>query len=293
MQTVVRKFPLLLATQSDCSEGSVLNAHKFIFICGLHRSGTSPLFKKLRSHPQISGFHNTGVPEDEGQHLQSVIAPAKAFGGPGRFGFAPEAHLTETSLLAHPQAARQLFREWSNHWNMDKPYLLEKSPPNLIRTRFLEALFPNSYFIVLLRHPVAVSLATMKWTDLGVESLLDHWFHCHQIFDKDRAFLRNVLVIRYEDLVATTRDEMSRIYEFLRLSPLPAESLDAGANSRYFKSWRETIAQNPALLSRVQEKFGRKMNEYGYSFLPDEAPNGACRTPFANSSKIYPHVVVE
>ncbi|MEI2612689.1 MAG: hypothetical protein V9G20_28950 [Candidatus Promineifilaceae bacterium] len=60
-----------------------MDNHQFIFIGGLHRSGTSILFKTLRDHPQISGFYNTQVPEDEGQHLQTVIPPAKAFGGPG------------------------------------------------------------------------------------------------------------------------------------------------------------------------------------------------------------------
>ena len=54
---------------------------KFVFICGLHKSGTSLLFRILRDHPDMSGFTNTGVPKDEGQHLQSVYPPAWRFGG--------------------------------------------------------------------------------------------------------------------------------------------------------------------------------------------------------------------
>ena len=48
---------------------------KIILVCGLHRSGTSLLFQILRDHPDISGFRNTGVNQDEGQHLQSVYLP--------------------------------------------------------------------------------------------------------------------------------------------------------------------------------------------------------------------------
>ena len=54
-----------------------------IFVAGLHRSRTSLLHKVISSHPEVSGFSQTGVPEDEGQHLQSVYKSAKSFGGAG------------------------------------------------------------------------------------------------------------------------------------------------------------------------------------------------------------------
>ena len=163
--------------------------YRFIFLCGLHRSGTSPLFQILREHPEISGFRNTGVPEDEGQHLQTVFPPATIHGGPGRFGLMREAHLTEDSDLLTPENKLKLFKEWSRHWDLTKPNLLEKSPPNLIKTRFLQSVFPNSYFIVILRHPVAVSLATWKWARCSLESLTAHWVRCHEIFERDRSHL--------------------------------------------------------------------------------------------------------
>ena len=39
---------------------------------------------------------------------------------------------------------------------MSEPVLVEKSPPNLVRTRFLQALFPDARQIVVTRHPIAV-----------------------------------------------------------------------------------------------------------------------------------------
>jgi hypothetical protein len=86
-----------------------LLSHAFVFVTGLHRSGTSPLHRCLRRHPQISGFENTGVAEDEGQHLQTVLPRGGAYGGPGRFGRHPEAHITETHPLANPETAEALF----------------------------------------------------------------------------------------------------------------------------------------------------------------------------------------
>ena len=241
--------------------------HKFIFLCGLHRSGTSPLFRILREHPQISGFRDTGAPEDEGQHLQSVFLPAKSYGGPGSFGFAKEAHLTEKSSLITEENREKLFAEWSSHWDLSKPWLLEKSPPNLIRTRFLQAIFPESYFIVILRHPIAASLATTKWTSSSLRSLVEHWLHCHLLFESDRRHLRQVHVLKYEDLIRSSESEVQRIFKFLGLTPHASRSLNPSGNDTYFQTWRRFSddAAGRALVREITLNYERALRSFGYS----------------------------
>jgi hypothetical protein len=197
--------------------------HRFVFLAGMHRSGTTLLARLLAAHPEISGFSETGVPEDEGQHLQTVYPAAKVWGGPGRFGFAPEAHFTEAQASA--DKAGQLFEEWSPHWDLGRPVLLEKSPPNLLKTRFLQALFPRSQFVVLLRHPIAVSLATAKWRRTRrLGRLVEHWLRCHEIFEADKPELERVHVIRYEDLVREPEPVLRGVFDFLELDPIPRAS---------------------------------------------------------------------
>jgi hypothetical protein len=87
----------------------------FIFIGGIHRSGTTLLFDILREHPLISGFSGTGAPMDEGQHLQSVYPSDKMYGGPGRFGFARAAHLTEVSQLVTERNRERLLADWTRY----------------------------------------------------------------------------------------------------------------------------------------------------------------------------------
>ena len=250
-----------------------LDRYKFIFLCGLHRSGTSPLFRLLREHPDISGFRDTGVPEDEGQHLQTVFPAAKVYGGPGRFGFNPDAHLTEDSDLVTPENRQQLFKEWSRYWDLNKQCLLEKSPPSLIRTRFLQAIFPNSYFIVIYRHPVAVSLATWKWTPTSLESLMEHWLHCHSFFETDRRRLRRVLAIKYEDLIRNTEPVLREIYQFLGLSSHFSTSLDPSGNERYFSAWRNLSIEpkERAMWNRIVTKYEQQVRSYGYSLVDLES----------------------
>ena len=243
--------------------------HKFIFLCGLHRSGTSPLFRLLREHPQISGFANTGVEEDEGQHLQTVFPPAIALGGPGRFGFARGAHLTEKSALITLNNREKLFGEWATYWDLHRPYLLEKSPPNLIRTRFLQAMFPNSYFIVITRHPVAVALATRKWAPLNLSPLIDHWLYCHGLFEKDRRHVRNVLTVRYEELIEATQDQLSQICRFLGLVPHKSQGLNSKGNEPYFAIWKALRERKSSqrVFGRLAAAYEKRVQHYGYSLL--------------------------
>src|SRR6202035_1163535 len=100
--------------------------HKLVFLAGLHRSGTTLRARLLAAHPLISGFSGTGAPADEGQHLQTVYPSDHEYGRPGRFGFAPEMHLTESSPLVSEQSAERLWEEWSLHWDLSRPLLLEK-----------------------------------------------------------------------------------------------------------------------------------------------------------------------
>ena len=53
-------------------------------------------------------LRGTGVVEDEGRYLQDVYPTEGESGGPGRFGFDPRVHLTETSALLTPENMAKL-----------------------------------------------------------------------------------------------------------------------------------------------------------------------------------------
>jgi hypothetical protein len=267
-----------------------MEEHRFVFLAGLHRSGTTLLARLLGAHPQISGFSGTGAPADEGQHLQSVYPSDHEYGRPGRFGFAPEMHLTESSPLVSERNATALFEEWSPHWDLSRPLLLEKSPPNLLKTRFLQALYPTSSFVVIVRHPIPVSIPTAKWRGTRrYDRMFEHWLRCHALFEADREHLERVHVLQYEQLVNDPAAELRAIFDFLELESIPpSEAVDTGANEKYFRRWRELKRdlRMRAYLDLVSLRYERRIRHYGYSLLFPERqlPSGAANLSQAGSA---------
>lgn len=245
--------------------------HTLVFVAGLHRSGTTPLTRLLGAHPQISTFRDTGVKEDEGQHLQDVYPSARAYGGAGRFAFAPQAHLTESSELVTATNAQRLFDSWSAHWDLSRPYLVEKSPPNLIMTRFLQALFPQSRHVVIVRHPVVVALSTRRWAGPAVplSRLIEHWLTAHETFCADAPHVARLHVLKYEHLVSETARTLGDLAHFLGLrGPIRAGGLEPSRSSGYREQWQAMHASrrpwHALSLKRLHDRYGERASRFGY-----------------------------
>ena len=189
--------------------------HSFLFIGGLHRSGTTPLYYLMGSDPRISIFRNTGAIQDEGQFLQSVYPVDGYHGGPGDLGLNPAAHLTEASEYVKA-GRRSIYKEWKQYWNIKKPILAEKSPANIIRSRYLQAVFPDAIFIFILRHPIATCMATSKWTGAYMTTLIQNWVICHELLLEDLPFLKRAMVLKYEEFTKNPKEFSRNFSELLK-----------------------------------------------------------------------------
>jgi hypothetical protein len=254
-----------------------IDPSRLVFVGGLHRSGTTPFARTLAEHPDVSGISDSPAREDEGQHLQSVYPKAKVYGGSGRFAHHAAAHLTDTSPLVGPDQAEAMLASWEPYWDTGARLLVEKSPPNIIMSRFLQACFPGSAYIAVVRHPVAVALSNKKWRRVtsanprkfeSLGGLVQHWLVAHDILAGDLPHVERALVVYYENLVANPEAELQRVGRFLGLSrPFPASSLTAAHGSGYAAWWdelRHPWRPGAWQRRRIERRDGARIAAFGY-----------------------------
>jgi hypothetical protein len=270
--------------------------YKYVFVCGLQRSGTSLIGRNIARLENCTGFKNTGVLQDEGQYLQDVYPPDAAYGGTGRYGFDARAHLTEASELLTPENVARLRARWHAYWDSSKAICVEKTPGNLLMTRFLQAAFPNSYFIIIKRHPVAVSLATQRWkvSLTAIHRLFEHWLHCYNIFEEDKKYLKRVYQLKYEDYIENPGKYHQELAAFigtqvpeppkedsfryvtqwpnplgLRVPERAMEEVTATHNKKYLDRWHRFLANTPSRVyyRYIAKKYESRFAKHGYSLV--------------------------
>src|SRR5215831_3959508 len=269
---------------------------KYVFVGGSPRSGTSLLGRNIARMEDCTGLKNTGVFEDEGQFLQDVYPTASAYGGSSRCGFDPQIHRTETSALLTPDNIRKLHAAWHAYWDNSKSIFVEKTPENFLMTRFLQAAFPNSYFVVIKRHPVPTSMGGQKWT-INITSLnrmFRHWLHCYKVFEQDKKYLKHVYELRYEDYVEEPDRYHREIAAFigtrvpeppkedtfrivlqqwrplgLRVPERAMETTSAVYSKKYFGRWFYFLTSSPfrGYYRYIARKYEPEFARHGYSLI--------------------------
>jgi hypothetical protein len=241
-----------------------------IFVGGLHRSGTTLLADLIGAHPDVSPLTDTGAFHDEGQFLQTVMPTAGQCGGPGRFAFGARAHLIETDVVDRDDERARLLASWSPYWDLGRGHVVEKSPPNLLRFRYLRALFPEAWCIAVVRHPIAVSFATQGWAKQPIGPLLEHWLVAHEQFEADRPHVDRLLFVRYEDLVHDVPGTLATIDAAIGLPQhVPDIEVRKDTNARYLRRWRSArgVPLHPRIVEKV--RYTRRLDRLGYGYRLD------------------------
>ncbi|MDA9982002.1 sulfotransferase [Gammaproteobacteria bacterium] len=196
-------------------------------------------------------------------YLQDVFPNDEDAGGLGRFAFWPEARLTEQDY--NEEKGTRIWASWSKYWYPSQNYLIEKSPGNLIRPRFLQALSPKSLFVFILRHPIAVTLVTKKWSNTTMFSLMTHWIRAHEIMVSDLPDLRHAIVLSYEEFVADPKNVIQQIFDFLSLDTPPADnsSFVQNRNDAYFDKWTNFLATQSERRHRQRSQLREHLSRAG------------------------------
>ncbi|WP_120715985.1 sulfotransferase family protein [Tsuneonella amylolytica] len=216
--------------------------HRYVFVGGLHRSGTSLLARLLAAHPAIGAIEGAPVPENEGCYLQGAIPHTARHGVPAHFATDPAQHMTEGHPLDTLATRERLEADWAPWFPQDTPWRVEKSPVNCTRTRLLQSLYPLAQFVIVTRHPAFVDQAMRKWGIGADADFPAHWRAAHETILGDVEHLHAAAVVRYEDLVADPDRTLAALFAFLDLDPVPATEVVEDGNAAYADAARASDA---------------------------------------------------
>lgn len=203
----------------------------WLFVLGVNNSGTTIFCRTLESHPQIRTLPK------EGQFLTRAFPRASEFGVGRLWSLSPEVfHWT----AAEPEgpALRAQF-DWSRCYAPGDGYLLEKSPPNTLRSLWLQAHFRPASFVAIVRHPYAACEGMRRRSGCSLEDAARHWTQANRRLLEDLPGLRRGMRIRYEDLTGATEATLTTLETFLRLDP-PLDRRAAGSVSAHSIDGRTT-----------------------------------------------------
>lgn len=188
----------------------------WVFLVGCYNSGTTLLAELLGQHPSISTLPT------EGHFITDQFVKDYDIGLPRMWVYREDIFcMTEMDDSADPI---RLKKEWAMRFDLSRPVLLEKSPPNSAKTRWLQQNFENAHFIGIVRNPYAVSEGISRKAEpkhlvngWPIEMSAYQWKRSNELLKEDSNYLERFVWVKYEDLVEDTKGTLDQLAHFLGL----------------------------------------------------------------------------
>jgi len=288
---------------------------KSIFIIGTGRSGTTILYDILATHPELAWFsmlsnnhpgsrgwirfHKLLETDTLGDYLKSRIITPTRFSRPITYylrpnegadiyttycGFDDNRRMTEEDYDAEME--RKLKGLIEMHLEVTgKRRFMNKRTANTQRIRLIHRMFPNAYYIHMIRDgraAIASYLNVDWWKDMTawsmgvkvsdwnkagkdpVELATKHWRANLEEILSNKSILARYMEVKYEDFVKDTWAETKRMTDFCGLS-FPENFkriLPKSLPNMNFK-WRKQITQEQSKI--IDEYGGDLLKQLGYA----------------------------
>lgn len=182
------------------------------FILGVNNSGTTLLDRLLGRHPSIRTLVT------EGQFVTRHLNRDDMAGVPRLW--TARRDLFRKTEADDPGPALRALHDWGFQYISQRgKVLLEKSPPNALRSRWLQAHFTRPRFIVMFRHPCAVAEGIRRREGHDLRDAARHWNDANKMLLDDLSHIESWTEVRYEELCERPMETMRRLLEFLDLPP--------------------------------------------------------------------------
>lgn len=186
-----------------------LDGYYWLFVLGLNNSGTTMLGDILGTHPLIRSLPG------EGHWLTKVFPLSKDFGTPRTY--TKRLDVFRWSEDHDPAPAVRAQYDWALYYDRRPGVLLEKSPPNMLRARWLQRNFRPARFIAITRDPYAVSEGSRRRGGCSIQDAARHWAVGHKCMLEEMEHLQRCLLVTYEALCDDPESTLQRFEAFLEL----------------------------------------------------------------------------
>jgi tetratricopeptide (TPR) repeat protein len=246
VQTQINTFTPDLVEQRHeigCSDGAP------IFIVGMPRAGSTLLEQILASHSQVDGT----------MELHEILGLAATLSK--KQGNKPSYPLN-LKQIPNDLFAKfgQKFIEETKVYRQGAAYFIDKMPNNYMHIGLIKMILPNAKIIDARREPMACCFSGFKQLfgegqefsysldDIGqyyqnYERLMAHW---------DALFPDEILLVRHEEVVADTENQVRRILDFCGL-PFEQACLDFHKNKRAVKTPSAQQVRQPIYTSGLEQ----------------------------------------
>lgn len=241
----------------------------WVFLVGCYNSGTTLLSELLSQHPSISALST------EGHFITDQFVKDYDIGLPRMWVEREDLfRLNEDDQGPDPLRVQ---KEWAMRLDLSKPVLLEKSPPNSAKTRWLQKHFENAHFVGIMRNGYAVSEGITRKADpkhlinsWPIEKSAYQWKRSNEVLKQDAEYLKNFIWITYEDLAEDTVGTLNRITDFIGIENF--EAFESGRNWSIHERDEKVRNMNdesisrltPEQISQVNDVAGDLLDEFGY-----------------------------
>ena len=252
-----------------------------VLMYGMPHSGTSVAMRLFASHPDVANL----------SEANTILQPQ------GYFDFR-EGETVRTAAEATPQETRRLHQRFEfQRQRRGKARFINKSPMNSVRLDFLRAVFPDAYFIHIIRdgrgvinslvneHPEDEVNAHNRlpverrvnpfpgpkpanWRSLLRDDIIEQFaLQWNEVVGfalaEEKRLGLNVIHLKYEDLAADNRGSMEKLFEFagIRTDPQTLAHLREKVDNRNVK-WKKRLG--PEDQERINRIIGPLQKELGY-----------------------------
>ncbi len=270
---ILSEFAKSLHREAKIAITPIPTGKKWVFLVGCYNSGTTLLAKILGQHPAISALPT------EGHFITDQFIKDYEIGLP-RMWVDREDLFTLDENSNGPDPYR-VIKEWAMRLDTRKPVLLEKSPPNVSKMRWLEKHFKEAYFIGIIRNGYAVAEGITRKGDpqhlasgWPIEKSAYQWKRSNEIMFQNAEQVKRFMLVTYEDVADDPYAELNRITKFLDISGFDAEIRtkkwgihERNENVRNMNA--ESIERlDPEDIRKIDNVAGELLQKFGYK--PDK-----------------------